>query len=79
MAALSTFATVSVDTGMALLCAVGDRLPAEPAIAARAVGVLQDVPLEMISQAASRRNITVVLREADLVRAMNQLHEEFFA
>jgi|CXWL01.1.fsa_nt_gi aspartate kinase len=76
--ALSEFATVSVDSGMALLCAVGDRLPGEPAIAARAVGVLEEVPLEMISQAASRRNITVVLREVDLAKAMHRLHEEFF-
>jgi aspartate kinase len=78
VAALSEFSSVSVDAGMALLCAVGDRLPGEPAIAARAVGVLEEVPLEMISQAASRRNITVVLREVDLAKAMQRLHEEFF-
>jgi aspartokinase len=33
----------------------------------------------MISQAASRRNITVILREVDLQHAMDRLHEEFFA
>ena len=49
---------------MALLCAVGDRLRDEPEIAARVVGVLEEVPLRMISQAASRRNITVVLRQS---------------
>ena len=77
--ALSEFSQVSVDHEMALLCAVGDRLRSEPAIAARAVGVLEEVPLRMISQAASRRNITVILRQADLPHAMNRLHEEFFA
>jgi len=76
--ALSEFSQVSVDHEMALLCAVGDRLRNEPAIAARAVGVLEEVPLRMISQAASRRNITVILRQADLQHAMNRLHEEFF-
>jgi len=40
--------------------------------------VLEEVPLRMISQAASRRNITVILRQADLLHAMNRLHEEFF-
>jgi len=35
--------------------------------------------LRMISQAASRRNITVILRQADLAHAMNRLHEEFFS
>ena len=75
---LSEFSQVAVDHEMALLCAVGDRLRNEPAIAARAVGVLEEVPLRMISQAASRRNITVILRQADLPHAMNRLHEEFF-
>jgi aspartate kinase len=75
---LSEFSQVTVDHEMALLCAVGDRLRNEPAIAARAVGVLEEVPLRMISQAASRRNITVILRQADLTHAMNRLHEEFF-
>jgi aspartate kinase len=77
--ALSEFSQVSVEHEMALLCAVGDRLRNEPAIAARAVGVLEEVPLRMISQAASRRNITVILRQADLQHAMLRLHEEFFA
>ena len=48
------------------------------AIAARAIGVLEEVPLRMISQAASRRNITVILRQSDLTHAMQRLHEEFF-
>ena len=77
--ALSAFAEVSTEPEMALLCAVGDRLRNEPAIAARAVAVLEEVPLRMISQAASRRNITVILRQADLPHAMHRLHEEFFA
>ena len=77
--ALSEFSQVSIEHDMALLCAVGDRLRNEPAIAARAVGVFEEVPLRMISQAASRRNITVILREADLQHAMDRLHEEFFA
>jgi aspartate kinase len=77
--ALSEFAEVAVERDLALLCAVGDNLRDEPAIAARVVSVLEEVPLKMISQAASRRNITVVLRQADLPHAMQRLHEEFFA
>src|SRR5688500_3069528 len=76
--ALSEFADVSTESEMALLCAVGDRLRDEPEIAARVVSVLEEVPLKMISQAASRRNITVVLRQSDLAHAMQRLHEEFF-
>jgi aspartate kinase len=77
--ALKQYAQVSVEPDMALLCAVGDRLRNEPEIGARVVSVLEEVPLRMISQAASRRNITVVLRQADLPHAMQRLHGEFFA
>ena len=76
--ALSECGEVSVEPEMALLCAVGDRLRGEPAIAARVVRVLEEVPLRMISQAASRRNITVIMRQRDLPHAMDRLHEEFF-
>lgn len=76
--ALQAFGDVSTEPDMALVCAVGDRLPNEPEIAARAVSVLEEVPLRMISQAAARRNITVVLRQSDLAHAMQRLHEEFF-
>ena len=76
--ALSEFAAVSVVRQMSLLCAVGDVLQNEPEMAAKVVGVLEEVPIRMISQAASRRNITVVLRQVDLPHAMERLHEEFF-
>jgi len=76
--ALSAFSEVSVEGEMALVCAVGDRLRTEPETAARVVGVLEEVPLRMISQAAARRNITVIMRQADLPHAMQRLHEEFF-
>jgi aspartate kinase len=76
--ALAEFADVTVEGDMALLCAVGDRLRADARIGARVLRVLEDVPLRMVSQAASRRNITVVLRQSDLAGAMQRLHAEFF-
>jgi aspartokinase len=36
------------------------------------------VPLRLVSQAASRRNVTFVLRNADVPHAMTRLHEQFF-
>jgi aspartate kinase len=76
--ALSDFAEVSIEGEMALLCAVGDDLRGNASVAARVMRVLEEVPLRMVSQAASRRNMTVVLRDADLPPAMQRLHEEFF-
>jgi len=78
ISALGALGTVAVEHDMALLCAVGDRLPREPGTSARVVAILEEVPLRMISQAASRRNITVILRQDDLPRAMGRLHEELF-
>ena len=77
--ALSEFAEVAVEPDMALLCAVGDGLRGNASLAPRVLRVLEHVPLRMVSQAASRRNITVVLRQADLTGAMQRLHHEFFA
>ena len=76
--ALAEFSTVSVEPEMALLCAVGDDLRGNASIAPRVMRVLEDVPLRMVSQAASRRNITMVLRQSDLAGAMQRLHQEFF-
>ena len=76
---VADFAEVQVEHGMAILCAVGDSLRRNPRIAARMLGALDGFPLRMVSQAASRRNVTVVLRDADVPAAMNRLHDLFFA
>jgi aspartokinase len=63
---------------MAIVCVVGDGLQRDPALAAQVLGSVGNVPLRMVSQAASRRNITFVIREADLPSALGRLHETFF-
>jgi aspartate kinase len=78
-AALREFAEVTIDTDMALLCAVGENLRSDPAFAIRMLAALDGVALRMVSQAASRRNVTVVIRDADVPRAMTRLHEAWFA
>lgn len=77
--ALSEFAEVSCDDQMAIVCVVGDGLQRDPALAARVLASIGDVPLRMVSQAASRRNLTFVIREADLAGALRRLHGAFFA
>jgi aspartokinase len=47
-------------------------------VAAQVVGALADFRVRMVSQAASRRNVTIVLREDDAAAAMRRLHEVFF-
>jgi aspartate kinase len=75
---LRNFAEVSRESDMAIVCAVGENLRADPTLFARAVTALDRIPLRLVSQAASRRNITFVIRDADVPEAMKRLHEAFF-
>jgi aspartate kinase len=76
---LREFAEVNIEPSMAILCAVGENLRADPAFAIRMLAGLDGVPLRMVSQAASRRNVTVVIRDSDLPIAMSRLHNAWFA
>jgi aspartate kinase len=75
---LRNFADVNVEREMAIICAVGENLRSDPTLFSRAVTALERVPLRLVSQAASRRNITFVLRDSDVPHAMMRLHEAFF-
>jgi aspartate kinase len=75
---LHNFAEASCERDMAIICAVGENLRADPSLFGRAVTALDRIPLRLVSQAASRRNITFVLRDSDVPHAMMRLHETFF-
>ena len=76
---LRNFAEVSTEADMAIVCIVGENLRSDPALFGKAITSLNTIPLRLVSQAASRRNITFVLKDADAVNAMNLLHDQFFA
>lgn len=76
---LREFGDVRIDRHMAIVSAVGDALLRDAAITCRVIAALEGVPLRMVSQAASRRNLTVVVDEASAGRAMSRLYEEFFS
>lgn len=76
---LSGFAEVSCEPAMAIVCVVGDGLQADPRLVAGVLSALDGVPLRMVSQAASRRNLSFVIREAELATALHRIHERFFA
>jgi aspartate kinase len=75
---LRNFAEVGCEREMAIICAVGENLRLDAALFSRAVTALERIPLRLVSQAASRRNITFVLRSSDVPHAMMRLHETFF-
>jgi aspartate kinase len=78
VAELRAFADVSHEDGMAIVCAVGERLRTDSRLATRVLSALEGLPLAMVSQGGSRKNITVVLRDADAPAAMERLHRRFF-
>jgi aspartate kinase len=75
---LKEFAEVSLEGEMAIICAVGEDIHEDPKAFGRAVSALEPIPLRMVSQAANRRNITFVIRDADAPKAMTRLHDAFF-
>ena len=78
VAELRAFADVASETGMAIVSAVGEGLKRDPRISAQVIGALEGLPLAMVSQGGSRKNVTVVLPEADATIAMQRLHRRFF-
>jgi aspartate kinase len=75
---LSTFVEVGLESDMAIVCVVGENLRTDMTLFGRAVTALDQLPLRLVSQAASRRNITFVMRDADVAEAMSRLHTVFF-
>jgi aspartate kinase len=77
-AALREFSEVDCEPRMAIVSIVGERLNEAPGLFAKAIAALGEIPLRLVSQAASRRNITFVLRDDDVTTAMTRLHGAFF-
>ena len=67
-----------MEDGQAIVCLVGDDIRFTPGVAGRAFSALGGVNIRMISQGASRMNLTFVVAEQDLARAVDLLHREFF-
>jgi aspartate kinase len=75
---LEEFAEVSVESNHAIVCMVGENIRRIPGVAARVFSALKDIEARMVSQGASRLNISLVIAAADLTRAVESLHREFF-
>jgi aspartate kinase len=79
VAELRQFAEVDIDKDQVIVCLVGDNIRYTPGVAKRVFTALDGINIRMISQGASLLNISFVVAEADLSRAVPALHEEFFA
>ncbi len=75
---LAEFGEVRVAPDMAIICIVGEDVKETPGIAARIFGALEGINVQMISQGASRINMTFLVAEETMEEAVWLLHEEFF-
>jgi aspartate kinase len=76
---LEEMASVEVAGARAIVCLVGQNLKFTPGLAARIFRAVEKVNVLMISQGASRRNVSFVIDEKDVDEAVRRLHKEFFA
>lgn len=75
---LEKLGSVSVEEKKAILCIVGEGLRNTPGIAARVFSTISDINVSLISQGASRINLTFAVEEARAREAVIRLHKEFF-
>jgi aspartate kinase len=75
---LERLAQVEVARGRAIVCLVGQDLKFTPGVAARIFRAVEQINILMISQGASRRNVSFVVEEGEVEEAVRRLHKEFF-
>ena len=80
IAEVSEFATVSSDDDRTIVCLVGAGLRGNPRLRARIFDALadEDIPVHVISQGASRINLTLVIDKEHSETAMRALHSKLF-
>ncbi|MDX1315640.1 MAG: bifunctional aspartate kinase/homoserine dehydrogenase I, partial [Eudoraea sp.] len=71
---------VIVEKGLAIIALVGDHMKSHQGLSGKMFSALgkNNVNIRDIAQGASERNISAVIDEGDVKKALNTLHEEFF-
>lgn len=68
------------ETDLAIIALVGDNMKRHQGLSGKMFSTLgrNNVNIRAIAQGASERNISAVINESDVKKALNSLHEEFF-
>src|SRR5438876_183289 len=74
VAELETLGEVRVEPRRAIICVVGEGLRTTPGIAARVFETIRDINVSLISQGASRVNLTFIVDEEHVEEAVRRLH-----
>jgi bifunctional aspartokinase / homoserine dehydrogenase 1 len=71
---------IHVENDLSIVAVVGDGMKHSPGTSGRMFGALgrNGVNVIAIAQGSSERNISAVVRHADVAKALNSLHEAFF-
>ena len=75
---LKKYGTVTVDTGMCIICVVGDLDWSNIGFETLALDALKDIPVRMVSYGGSNYNISFLIREEDKKRALQKLSDTIF-
>ncbi|OQP66697.1 bifunctional aspartate kinase/homoserine dehydrogenase I [Niastella populi] len=69
-----------IEKGLAIVALVGDNMKSHPGISGKMFGAIgrNGVNVRAIAQGSSERNISAVISAADVKKAINVLHEDFF-
>jgi aspartate kinase len=76
---LEEFGEVMVERDLALICLVGENLKFIPGVAAKIFSSIEQVNVSMISHGASAINVSFIVSDKDVERAVQSLHREFFS
>lgn len=76
---LSVLGDVVVSYDNAIIAAIGEGIKHTAGIASRLFGALKGINISMVSVGASEVNLSIVVKEADMQRAITLLHEDFFS
>ncbi|MEM5564382.1 bifunctional aspartate kinase/homoserine dehydrogenase I [Psychroserpens sp. AS72] len=71
---------IIVETGLSIIALVGDSMKSHQGISGKMFSTLgkNNINIRAIAQGASERNISAVIVEKDVKKALNTLHERFF-
>jgi aspartokinase/homoserine dehydrogenase 1 len=69
-----------IETDLSIVALVGENMKSHPGISGRMFGAMgrNGVNIRAIAQGSSEKNISAVITTADVRKAINVLHEEFF-
>jgi aspartokinase/homoserine dehydrogenase 1 len=69
-----------VETGLSIIALVGDNMKNHQGISGKMFSALgkNNINIRAIAQGASEKNISAVILESDVKKALNTLHEQFF-